>query len=596
MGRSIRFTTLVVPLMCAVAGAQSSVSRKSIPAIARDAKGAVVSIVMSDKDGHPIFQGSGFLVSKDGQVVTNYHVINNGASGVIKLPDGAFFKVDGVLVSDKNRDVAIIKAHGNDFRTVPLGDSSRLQIGEEVVAIGNPLSLESTVSSGILSGIRTVQEEGGNLLQITAPISPGSSGGPLFNMAGEVVGITTSQLKGGENLNFAIPVNDIKRLLRPGSSRLQSFPDEPLPQHSASGDNSSPACAFITGRMTSALPQVPTLCEETSQGAVSVFSPTPVLAGPFRRAWSTALFQTLDAAAKDGPCESGCDVSVSDSELASRGMHHQSYISKEEATQTWRSALPGFASDERYLLEWSSLLIGTTDERSTRSKAGMESLANSSCQDYLGLLRRDEALWIFEKGFPTCSVMLATSSSAYILLDFPYGVMANFAALLPKAFHYLDRYEGAVILRSPWHVSSDGTDPEPYRDYDQYSLHWLGFIHDEITSGNDSAESWLLMDRDSHDNGYVHPKTLFSKRTKRGEPIPMEYQHAAVYKISAVGKYNHVQLTNGGEFTISTDSVSRCSLKVGDEISLVAMNDPDGENDNLVKGRCRLDASLVGAW
>jgi S1-C subfamily serine protease len=111
-----------------------------------------------------------------------------------------------VLAYDKSRDVAIIKAHGVDFRTLTLGDSDRLQVGEEVVAIGNPLSLESTVSNGIVSAIRTVDE--GKFVQITAPISPGSSGGPLFNMSGEVVGITTSHLVGGQNLNFAIPIND----------------------------------------------------------------------------------------------------------------------------------------------------------------------------------------------------------------------------------------------------------------------------------------------------------------------------------------------------------------------------------------------------
>jgi putative serine protease PepD len=132
-----------------------------IPAMSREAKGAVVSIVMSDKGGHPIAQGSGFLISKDGHVVTNYHVIANGSSAVIKLPDGTFFVVDGVLATDKDRDVAIVKAHGNGFKALTLGDSDRLQVGEEVVAIGNPLSLESTVSNGIVSAIRTVEEEGG---------------------------------------------------------------------------------------------------------------------------------------------------------------------------------------------------------------------------------------------------------------------------------------------------------------------------------------------------------------------------------------------------------------------------------------------------
>lgn len=88
----------------------------------------------------------------------------------------------------------MLKAHENGFRVVALASSNQLQVGEEVVAIGSPLSLESTVSNGIVSGIRHAEEKGGELLQIPAPISPGSSGGPLFNMAGEVVGITTAHL------------------------------------------------------------------------------------------------------------------------------------------------------------------------------------------------------------------------------------------------------------------------------------------------------------------------------------------------------------------------------------------------------------------
>jgi hypothetical protein len=208
--------------------AQSVPPKKDIPTIAKAANGAVVSIVMSDKDSNPIAQGSGFLVSKDGIIITNYHVIAEGSSALAKLPDGAFFLVDGVLAFDKARDLAVIKAHGENFHTLTLGDSDHVQVGQEVVAIGNPLSLESTVSNGIVSSIRTIEDEGGKYLQVTAPISPGSSGGPLFNMAGEVVGITTMYIKGGENLNFAIPINDAKRLLLAKSAKLQNFPNEPV--------------------------------------------------------------------------------------------------------------------------------------------------------------------------------------------------------------------------------------------------------------------------------------------------------------------------------------------------------------------------------
>jgi hypothetical protein len=215
-----------VPVTPIRATQQRAPSRKDIPSIAKSANGSIVSIVMSDKDSKPLGQGSGFLVSNDGLVVTNYHVIAEGVSAVAKLPDGAFYLIDGVVASDKSRDVAILKAHGHNFRPLSLGNSDRVQVGEEVVAIGSPLSLESTVSNGIVSGMRTAEDLGGKFLQVTAPISPGSSGGPLFNMMGEVIGITTMYIKGGENLNFAIPINDAKRLLLSKSSTLLDWPNE----------------------------------------------------------------------------------------------------------------------------------------------------------------------------------------------------------------------------------------------------------------------------------------------------------------------------------------------------------------------------------
>ncbi len=240
----MKYIASVLLLLAAMLAQNAPSTSKSpdldIPAIAREANGSVVSIVMSDKDGHPLAQGSGFLISKDGHVVTNYHVIRNGSSAVIKLPNGAFFAVDGVLASDKDRDVAIIKAHGNNFRSLTLGDSDRLQVGQQVIAIGSPLSLESTVSNGIISGIRTVEEEGGKFVQITVPISPGSSGGPLFNMAGKVVGITTSHLVGGENLNFAIPINAVKPMLLSRLPKVQPLPEEAEPVTAGQTTGGSP--------------------------------------------------------------------------------------------------------------------------------------------------------------------------------------------------------------------------------------------------------------------------------------------------------------------------------------------------------------------
>lgn len=225
-------TILIVLLLASTVGttaAQSLPPRKDIPTIAKAANGAVASIIMSDKEGKLVSQGSGFLVTNDGLVVTNYHVIAEGTSAIVKFPDGAFYLVDGVVASDKVRDLAVIRAHGSNFQTLALGNSDRIQVGEDVVAIGNPLSLESTVSNGIVSGIRTGEALGGKFLQITTPISPGSSGGPLFNMEGEVVGITTMKLEGGENLNFAIPINDVKALIAPKLAAIHDFPNETEP-------------------------------------------------------------------------------------------------------------------------------------------------------------------------------------------------------------------------------------------------------------------------------------------------------------------------------------------------------------------------------
>ena len=234
---------LLIGLASVEAAAQSAPLRKDIPSIAKGANGAIVTIVLANDD-KPIARGTGFLVKPDGVIVTNYHVIETGNVAVVKFPGGTALPVDGVLAADKVRDLAIIKIHGKTFRTLSLGNSDQIQVGEEVVAIGNPLGLELTVSNGIVSGVRTGEKEEGKLLQITAPISHGSSGGPLFNMVGEVVGITAMYLEGGENLNFAIPVNDAKLLLSKQSAKLQNLPNEHdvslgAPKHSHPVPNTS---------------------------------------------------------------------------------------------------------------------------------------------------------------------------------------------------------------------------------------------------------------------------------------------------------------------------------------------------------------------
>jgi S1-C subfamily serine protease len=193
--------------------APTSNAKEDIPTLTRKALPAVVLVIASDKAGKEIRQGSGFIVSDDGKVVTNYHVIEGTTSAVIKLPNGAFYTIEGVLALDQDRDLAVLKASGRDFPFLPLGDSDQVQVGEPVIAIGSPLALEATVSNGIVSALRELDGTKEKVIQTTAAISPGSSGGVLLNSRGQVIGVTAFQMTKGQNLNFAIPADYIKPLL-----------------------------------------------------------------------------------------------------------------------------------------------------------------------------------------------------------------------------------------------------------------------------------------------------------------------------------------------------------------------------------------------
>lgn len=192
---------------------------------------AVVYIEIRDSSGQVISSGSGFIVSQDGKVVTNYHVIDKAYSASATLEDGTAYEVQGVVSYDKDADLAVLKLqgfYGNNM--VKLGDSDSLQIGDSVVAIGSPVGYKNSVSTGIVSSFRPGQMRTGNDIQISCPISPGSSGGALFNMYGEVIGITYAGRTDAQNLNFAIPINDVKEMLNGnGVKTLQQVDEEVYP-------------------------------------------------------------------------------------------------------------------------------------------------------------------------------------------------------------------------------------------------------------------------------------------------------------------------------------------------------------------------------
>lgn len=129
----------------------------------------------------------------------------------VKLKSGMAYPVTGFTYSDAQRDLCIFKINATNLPTIPLGDSRALRIGERLYCIGNPLGLEYSFSDGLLSGIRDLNNI--KYLQFTAPISPGNSGGPLLNPQGEAVGIVTFLMEKGQNLNFALSINEIKPYL-----------------------------------------------------------------------------------------------------------------------------------------------------------------------------------------------------------------------------------------------------------------------------------------------------------------------------------------------------------------------------------------------
>ena len=187
-------------------------------------------VTITDASGQSSF-GSGFVVGT-GQIATNFHVIKGITSGKVRLVgETTEHVIESVLIVDLTRDLAIVKASTLTAPSLTLGDSDDVQIGQSVYAAGNPQGLTGTFSQGIVSAIRP---EGNSLvsdtiIQMTAAVSPGSSGGPVLNSDGEVIGVVFSQLTDGQSLNFIIPANFLKTLVSEiESNRLVNIPDPNL--------------------------------------------------------------------------------------------------------------------------------------------------------------------------------------------------------------------------------------------------------------------------------------------------------------------------------------------------------------------------------
>lgn len=171
----------------------------------------VVMIIAMDENFQPLGIGSGFIIGKNGEIATNYHVIEGASSALVKFANKEEkYKIDSILQISTKYDLAIFQID-TKLTPLPLGDDELTSIGDKILAIGNPEGLEGTVSEGIISGFRKV-DENFRLMQITAPISPGSSGGPVVNQEGQVIGIASASIILGQNLNFAVPIKKLKEI------------------------------------------------------------------------------------------------------------------------------------------------------------------------------------------------------------------------------------------------------------------------------------------------------------------------------------------------------------------------------------------------
>lgn len=574
--------------------------------IFRQTRSSVVLIVGS-ASGDKVAQGSGFIVGKD-RIVTNYHVIAGLSAAYVLFADSRTEPVAGVVAADSDQDTAVLDVQTGTRPPLALGDELNLREGESVLAIGAPRGLELSLTNGIISAFRNSEKK--FLIQNTAPIAPGSSGGPLLDSRGRVVGLTTSLLADTPGVYFSIGIGAVKRLLKAAPTLSQSFAEWAAKEGAQPRVAADTVCSFITSKMMSALPTVPTICFVKEGGPLQyelrVFSPTEVLEGKMRRAWSTSLFLTAQALFFDGElnstCEEpsngnkdwyGCQLDVSDSYLSQHDFYYVLWPSK--AMKMAMQTIPDPSSDNWYRWWW-HFLLGDEEvsEPRFKSKGNAELRAESACKDYL---EATPAVRLHVVSV-TCSVLFVTDSSAYAVVDFPDLVWAmtfDFVVSLLESFGHTfasSGYDGAVIFRSPW---TTGTPPT--RVYHMYPLRSIAFSWEEANSGvreKFSAALDLVREREM---GQIDRDVFSSAPEAKAE---LHFRNAAILRITPVPNgYSLMDLTDGSEWSIAKETQNRCNLNEGIEVLISSVS---GGKPPLLSGsapgkrRCALDAVFVKGW
>ena len=202
-------------------------AQQALPGLIQKIENSIFTVLAMDKNGRVFSQGSGFFIDETGVGITNFHVLDEAYKAQIKLKDGTCLPITSVI--DYNRDADLVKFHvdkGSHFLQALRIVTNIPQRGTEVINLSSPMGLEQSISTGIVSAVR--EDKHGKIIQMTAPISPGSSGSPIVNKEGNVLGVATFHYKGGQNLNFAVSSIEINKLHRNLNTTIYKIWNNPL--------------------------------------------------------------------------------------------------------------------------------------------------------------------------------------------------------------------------------------------------------------------------------------------------------------------------------------------------------------------------------
>lgn len=196
-----------------------SFASEPLPKLIKRVQPSVATIHAYDSKGRLLVQGSGFFIDSNCRFVTSRHIVHDSSRSELRLHDGSVLKIKKIIGEDAQADLSIVQVDCGEVQIQPLAlQTEAPEVGESIVVVGSPLGFGASATNGIVSAVRTIPEAG-EVVQITAPISPGSSGSPVFNMNGEVIGVTRSAREDGQNLNFATAASRVQKLAGP-SHRL----------------------------------------------------------------------------------------------------------------------------------------------------------------------------------------------------------------------------------------------------------------------------------------------------------------------------------------------------------------------------------------